>query len=421
MRKVDVVAGDLALAMEAKAPGGKRPPFAAWLSTTNDVTKTFLSVADRADVINLAGGLPDPATYPAEELAGIAANALRKHGPEVLAYSQIDGLPALRDRLAERFSDEHVRLTRENVIVTTAGMQALDLIGKVLLEQGSVIAAQAPTYLGAIDAWRPRGPRYRTFTPGSNALDYPKAFEGASFVYAVPNFSNPTGRLVTHGQRLAMVEAAHQTGVWLVEDDPYGGLYYDGAPLPRLLSLSGKLMGDSDAGPYRGPVVYTGTLSKEVAPGLRVGWVIAAPEMIRALAMAKQGSDMCTSGLSQRIVLDAMDAGLPERIQPQILALYRARRDALCEAMEEHLGSLFTWEKPLGGMFVWAMGRNPSLDTEVLMQAGLEEGVCVTPSSVFDVTGEDRRAIRINFTLNTPERLREGVRRLAVAARRLDR
>lgn len=417
-----MAASDLAPAMneQAKAPGVGRPSFAAWLSTTNDVTRTFLSVAERADVINLAGGLPEPATYPTEELAGLAAEALRKHGPEVLGYSQIDGLPALRDRLAERFSDEHVRLTRENVIVTTAGMQALDLIGKVLLEQGSVIAAHAPTYLGAIDAWRPRAPRYRPFTPGSNMLDYPTAFEGASFAYTVPNFSNPSGKLVTHGQRVAMVEAAHETGVWLVEDDPYGGLYYEGAPLPRLLSLSGKLMGEADAGPYRGPVVYTGTLSKEVAPGLRVGWVIAAPEMIRALTVAKQGSDMCTSGLSQRLALDAMDARLPERMQPQILALYRARRDALCDAMEEHLGSLFVWEKPQGGMFVWATARDPSLDTDALMRLGLEEGVCVTPSSVFDVTGEDRRAIRINFTLNAPERLHEGVRRLAVAARRLD-
>lgn len=416
-----MVASDLAPATErhAEAPGGKRPPFAAWLSTTNDVTKTFLSVAERADVINLAGGLPEPTTYPAQELAEIAAEALRSHGTEVLSYSQIDGLPALRDRLAERFSDEFVRLTRENVIVTTSGMQALDLIGKVLLEQGSVIAAHAPTYLGAIDAWRPRSPRFRPFTPGSNTLDYPAVFEGASFAYTVPNFSNPSGKLVTHGQRIAMVEAAHQTGVWLVEDDPYGGLYYDGTPLPRLLSLSGRLMGEA-SGPYMGPVVYTGTLSKEVAPGLRVGWVVAAPEMIQALTVAKQGSDMCTSGLSQRLVLDAMNAGLPERMQPQILALYRARRDALCDAMEEHLGALFIWEKPQGGMFVWATARDPSLDTDALMRLGLEEGVCVTPSSVFDVTGQDRRAIRINFTLNAPERLYEGVRRLAVAVRRLD-
>lgn len=423
MSKVDGVAGDLASTMHhlPTAMTGARPPFAAWVSTTNDVTKTFLSIAERSDVINLAGGLPEPSTYPAEELAHIAAGALRKHGPEVLGYSRIDGLPALRDRLAERFSDEHVRLTRENVIVTTAGMQALDLIGKVLLGRGGLIAAQAPTYLGAIDAWRPREPLYRPFTPGSNSLDYPTAFEGASFVYAVPNFSNPTGRLVTRGQRIAMVEAAHRTGVWLVEDDPYGGLYYDGAPLPRLLSLSGELAGGTDGGPYRGPVVYTGTLSKEVAPGLRVGWVIAAPEMIQALAVAKQGSDMCTSGLSQRIVLDAIDAGLPERMQPQVLALYRARRDALCEAMEEHLGSLFAWEKPQGGMFVWAMARDSALDTDALMRVALEEGVCVAPSSVFDVTGQDRSAVRINFTLNDRERLREGVRRLAVAARRLDR
>jgi 2-aminoadipate transaminase len=158
-----------------------------------------------------------------------------------------------------------------------------------------------------------------------------------------------------------------------------------------------------------------GTLSKEIAPGLRVGWVVAAPGFIEALAMAKLGSDMCTSGLTQRVALAAIEAGLIEKIQPVILDVYRKRRDALCAAMREHLSDWVEWEVPVGGMFVWAVGRDPSLDTDQLLQRAMTAGVCVAPSSVFDATGRNRRALRINFTRNDESQLTEGVRRLARA------
>jgi 2-aminoadipate transaminase len=160
-----------------------------------------------------------------------------------------------------------------------------------------------------------------------------------------------------------------------------------------------------------------GTLSKEIAPGLRIGWVIAAPEMIAALTLAKQGSDMCTSGVTQRIALGALEAGLIEQIQPTIVALYRSRRDALCAALAEHLADTFQWEVPSGGMFVWATARDPKLDTDLLLKRAMEAGVCVTPSSVFDAVGENRRSVRINFTRNEPDKLTEGVKRLARAVR----
>ena len=394
-----------------------RPAFAPWLSTTNDITAGFLSAGRIPGLINMAGGLPAPETFPAEELADIAAAVVRDDPGEALGYSPVDGLPALRDLLAERFSVQGLHLTRDNVLVTTAGMQGLDLLGKVLLVPGQVIAAQFPTYLGAIDAWRPHAPVYRSFMPEDNALDEGALLAGAQFGYMVPNFSNPTGRLVGVGLRQRMVEAAHATGTWLVEDDPYGTLQYDGVALPRMISLSGA-MAD---GPYDGPVIYMGTLSKEIVPGLRIGWVIAASAMIRAMTAAKQGSDMCTSGLTQGIALRALQAGLMERTQPGVIALYRARRDALCDAMAAHLTPWFDWERPVGGMFVWAVARDPSFDTDRLLPLALKAGVCVTPSSVFDPSGAYRRAVRINFTLNASDRLAEGVRRLAMAAASLVR
>lgn len=402
--------------MNSPLPIAQRPPFAPWLGETNDVTRRFLAAGGIPGLINMAGGLPAPEIFPTEALAEIAARAVTEYPQETLGYGPIEGLPDLRDEIAARFSRDGLRLGRQNVLVTTAGMQGLDLIGKVLLGQGGIIAGQVPTYLGALDAWRPRHPTYRHMVLDDAAFDPVAALKGASFAYTVPNFSNPTGRLVGLPMRQALVDAAHRTGAWLVEDDPYGTLQYDGAPLPRLLTLSGA--GSDNF--YDGPVVYMGTLSKEIAPGLRIGWIIAAPEMIEALAMAKQGSDMCTSGLTQRVALGAIQGGLIEQIHPAIIALYRARRDALCAALAAHLADRFTWQVPVGGMFVWAVARDAALDTDRLLQAGLDAGVCVAPGSVFDPAGRDRSAIRINFTLNPPDRLEEGVRRLATAMRALD-
>lgn len=397
-----------------------RPPFAGWLGTTNDVTKTFLAAGRIEGLINMAGGLPAPETYPAEALAAIARRVIAEHPQDALGYGPIEGLPELRDALAVRLAGPGLRLTRDNVLVTTSGMQGLDLLGKVLVDEGALIAAQAPTYLGALDAWRPRRPCYRAMRVDRPDFDAVAGLTGARFGYAVPNFSNPTGRLVPMPVRRRLVAAAHATGTWLVEDNPYGGLQFDGEALPRLIDIAaGEAPGVAPGAAYDGPVIYMGTLSKEIAPGLRIGWMVAAPEMIAALTMAKQGSDLCTSGVTQRIALAAIEDGLIERLQPELTALYRARRDALCAALAEHLGAWFTFEIPVGGMFVWVVARDPRIDTDRLLNAALEAGVCIAPSSVFDSSAEDRSALRINFTLNPPERLEEGVRRLASAVRGL--
>src|SRR5262245_17458241 len=401
---------------QADVAAVSRPAFARWLDATNDVTRCFLSAGRVPGLINIAGGLPAPELYPAAEVAELARRVIAQHPQDTLGYGPIEGLPELRDALAARFATPSLRLGRENVLITTSGMQGLDLVGKALLEEGGLIAGQFPTYLGALDAWRPRRPTHRSLLLEEPGFDPLAALAGAQFAYTVPNFSNPTGRLVGLPLRQALVDAANRTGVWLIEDDPYGALHYDGAPLPRLLDLAGRRR---PARLYDGPVIYMGTLSKEIAPGLRIGWVIAAPAMIEALTMAKQGSDMCTSGVTQRIALAALESGLIERLRPSIVDLYRARRDALCAALAEHLAEWFDWQAPVGGMFVWAVARDPALDTDRLFQAGLEAGVCVTPGSVFDPAGRDRRALRLNFTLNPPDRLAEGVRRLAAAARTL--
>jgi len=390
----------------------KRPAFASWLDTTNEITRTFLAAGNIPGLINLAGGLPASELLPADQLAGIAEQAIVNHPVDTLGYGPIEGLTDLRVALAKRFSTSQLSLCKENILVTTSGMQALDLIGKVLLNEGDLISCQFPTYLGALDAWRPRQPRIQNMRLDAADFDPLTALEGAKFAYTVPNFSNPTGKQVSEPVRQSLVDAAHNTGTWLVEDDPYGTLIYDGNLPSKLLELSAI---SNPGKTYNGPVIYLGTVSKQVAPGLRIGWIIAATEMIEALTLAKQGSDMCTSGLTQRIVLQSIESGLIESLQTKAIALYRDRRDAMCESLETHLSEWFEWEVPVGGMFVWIRAKDQQLDTDVLLRYAMHSAVCVSPSSVFDATGKNRRALRLNFTLNPPETIAEGVRRLADA------
>jgi len=393
----------------------KRPDFADWLDNTNDITRMFLAASQIPDLINIAGGLPESALYPVEEIAEISKRVVLENPKDALNYPAIEGLPQFRDFIAKRYSKNGVQLTRDNVIITSGGMQGLDLMGKALLNEGALVACQSPAYLGAIDAWRPRVPKYKPFYPDRNSFDVNCAFNGAQFAYTVPNFSNPTGKLIDLNRRQAMVDAAHRLGTWLVEDDPYGALYYDDDPLPTMLSLSAQ----KEDGFYNGPIIYMGTLSKEMAPGLRVGWVVAAPDMIEKLTIVKQGSDMCTSGLSQLVAHEALENGLAEKILPNILNTYRLRRDAICNAMSEHLSEWFEWEVPVGGMFVWAVAKDENMNTDLLLEEALKAKVCVSPSSAFDPEGKYHQAVRINFTLNPPEKLEEGVRRLAIATKAL--
>lgn len=393
----------------------KRAPFAKWLGNSNEITRLFLKAGQIPDMINLAGGLPEASVYPASELAEIAKQVINENPEETLGYCPIEGLPTLRDAIAKKFSKGNLKLSRENILIVTGAMQSLDLVGKVLLDDGARIAVQDPTYLGALDAWRPRHPTLVPMNIHGHIFNPASLLENTQFAYTVPNFSNPTGSLVSKECRQKLVDTSNDCGTWLVEDDPYGVLYYDSEPIPSMLEMSA----DENNERYEGNVIYMGTLSKEIAPGLRLGWIIAAPEMINALATAKQGSDLCTSGLSQQITLEAINTGLMEKILPNILTTYKSRRDALCAAMETYLTPYFTWEKPVGGMFVWAVAKDPRLNTDTLLEYALDHGVCVTPSSVFDPNGEYRKAIRINFTHNPPETLEQGIKRLAKAMKKM--
>jgi 2-aminoadipate transaminase len=386
------------------------------MSFSNDITQQFLAIGGRPDFISMAGGLPAAEFYPTAAISEAAGKALDRWGSKALEYGPVEGFPALRRHIAERISRETGRsFSVDNVLLTVGAMQALDLIGKVLLDSGDLIVAQFPTYVGALDAWRARVPRYRPLDWSPEKGRGMEDLRDAKFVYTVPNYSNPTGALVPTAARQALLERAMEAGTWLVEDDPYLPLQFDGAAGSSILALHGCTEPD---GPYGGPVIYLGTLSKSIVPGLRVGCAIAAPAMIQALAIAKQSSDLSSSMLTQAIALELLESGREEAHVPGVVSQYRQRRDALCSAADVELGEWFEWETPPGGMFVWMRRRIPSIDTDALYRFALEEKVAFVPGSVFDPAAKLNSAMRVNFTRNSPAVLKEGVARLATAVRR---
>jgi 2-aminoadipate transaminase len=393
----------------------KRPPFTGWIQSSNTITQQFLSIGGRPDIVSLAGGLPAAELYPVEAIREATDKALRRWGSRVLEYGPVEGLYALREAIAARVSEESGgRFLAENVTLMTGAMQGLDLMGKILVDPGDLLVVQAPTYLGALDAWRPRHPRYRKLDWTLSEPGCEQALAEAKFVYVVPNYSNPTGALVPQAQRLALLEKVRAAGTWLLEDDPYHSIHFDGEPGPDIL--------ESDAarhpGVYAGPVIYLGTLSKSIVPGLRVGWAIAAPGMIEKLALAKQSSDLSSSLFTQAVALELLESGFDREHSRAINELYRERRDTLCREAAARIGEWFEWEVPPGGMFVWMRAKDPRIDTNALDQVALEEKVAFVPGSVFDPDGTDHSAMRVNFTRSTPDVIAEGVVRLERAIKR---
>ena len=378
-----------------------RSDWASWIATSTDVTGQFLAAAGQPGFISLAGGLPAPELYPVEEVGAATARALERWGPAALEYGPVEGFPALRSAIAERVSAETGgTFLAEHVLLTTGAMQGLDLVGKVLIDPGDLIVAQFPTYLGALDAWRTRMPTYERLRWDPTDPNPDATLEAAKFVYAVPNFSNPTGVLVPQEQRTALLERVTRAGAWLLEDDPYLALQLDG-PIPDgLLTMDVASRGP---GPYDGRVVYMGTLSKSIAPGLRVGWTVAEPGMIRMLALAKQCSDLSSSMFTHAVALELLETHFEAAHVPSIQACYRERRDALHALATAELGEWFEMDKPSGGMFLWLQARDPGFDTDALYRRALAEGVAFVPSSVFDPTGQLNTAMRVNFTRNGPE------------------
>ncbi len=369
--------------------------------------REILKVAQDPTVISFAGGLPAPELFPIREFREACEYVLTNSGQQALQYGPTEGYRPLKEWIAETVRKYGVPAVPENILLTNGSQQALDLVGKVFLNEGNAIITDEPTYLGAIQAWNPYRPKYITVpldkqgTRVDKVEEVLKEHKDVKFIYVLPNFHNPAGTTLPLERREKLVEIAAKYGIFIIEDDPYGELRYEGEDLPPLISL------------HKENVIYLSTFSKTLAPGVRLGWIIASEQVIQKLVIAKQGSDLHTSTFIQYIVYDICHRGILKPHVKKIRKVYRERRDVMLKAMEEHFPKEgFTWTHPEGGLFLFVW-MPEELDSQKLFERAVKEaGVAFVPGSAFYPNGGGNNTMRLNFSCMPPERIKEGIKRL---------
>jgi len=378
----------------------------------SSVIRELLKYTIAPGVISFAGGLPAPKAFPVRDFQDACSWVLEHDAPIALQYGTTEGHPPLKDYLIESMAKYEIPATRENVLFTNGSQQALDFIGRVFIDPGDKIITGRPTYLGAIQAWNVFGPQFVTVPLDENGMrmdtleEALKANPDAKFIYALPNFHNPAGTTLPRDRRLRLVELAVEHGCFIVEDDPYGELRYEGEDITPIYAM------------HKDNTIYMSTFSKTLAPGLRLGWIVAPEVIMSRFIQAKQGADLNTSALVQHVTNDICQRGLIRAHVTKTRNLYRLRRDAMIEAMEEHFPPQVTWTRPQGGLFLWA--RMPEyIDAQELLQVALEEKVAFVPGHAFYPGGDGGHScMRLNFSYSNEDLIREGIARLGRAIKR---
>jgi 2-aminoadipate transaminase len=382
----------------------------------SSVIRELLKLTEQPDLISFAGGLPAPDVFPVEQFREACNYVLDHCGPQALQYSTTEGYRPLREMIARHTARYNIEITADNILITSGSQQALDFIGRLFLNRGDYIVVESPTYVGALQAWNAYGAQYipvRADEDGMIVDELEAALRiGPKFIYILPNFQNPSGYTLSLERRQKLVELADRYGVPIIEDDPYGQLRYEGEHIPSIVSLDSEYRGLNGGGHYSGNVIYISTFSKLLAPGLRLAWVIAPPEVIRKLVMTKQAADLHTSSFNQYVAYEVAKGGLLDEHVKLIRAVYKERRDVMFEMMEEMFPQGVTWSKPLGGMFLWGILPEGMDATDVLKRA-VEQKVAFVPGEAFHPRGGGKNTMRINFSYSSPDTIREGVRRLA--------
>ena len=386
--------------------------------------RELLKITQRPEIISFAGGLPAPDVFPVERFREACNKVLEKQGKVALQYSATEGYEPLREMIARHTSRYGVKANAENVLLTSGSQQALDLIGKLLINSGDRVLVEAPTYLGALQAFDVYDAQYVCVQSDDDGLRTDELEDslrlGPKFMYVLPNFQNPGGTTLAEGRRHELVLLADRYGIPVVEDDPYGQLRYEGEHLPPLIVLDRENL-RRDSGYSIGNVIYLSTFSKTLSPGLRLGWIVAPPSVIAKLVQLKQGSDLHTSTFTQMVAYEvARDNFLDEHIK-LIRRVYGERRQVMLEALEKFFPSEVIWTKPKGGLFLWVT-LPVGMECHELFDAALKENVAFVPGDCFYAANghqdEGRRHLRLNFSNAQPEQIREGIRRLGVAIKK---
>jgi 2-aminoadipate transaminase len=379
--------------------------------------RELLKLTEQPDIISFGGGLPAPDVFPVEEFNAACDRVLRNHGAMALQYSTTEGYLPLREMIARHSARYGIKITPENVLITSGSQQALDLLGKILIDPGDRILVESPTYLAAIQAWKAYGAEFISVPMDSDGMNTDYLEEalraGPKFIYVLPNFQNPTGETLSLERRRTLIELADQYGVPIVEDDPYGQLRYEGEHLPSIVVLDSQYQ-DDDTACYRGNVIYLSTFSKTLAPGIRLGWVVAPPEVISKLVQAKQGADLHTATFNQLVAFEVSRGGFLDRHIHTIREVYGERRDLMLAAMEREFPPEVSWTHPEGGLFLW--GTLPGyMDAKDLLKTCLERKVAFVPGEPFHPTGGGKNTMRINFSNATHEKIEVGIQRLGTS------
>jgi len=380
----------------------------------SSVIRELLKVSTQPGVISFAGGLPGADLFPLEQFREAYDRVMREQGAHALQYSTTEGERPLREMIARHTRRYGISISAENVVITSGSQQALDLIGRLFLNPGDHVLVERPTYLGALQAWSAYQAAYLTVGidhDGMRIEELVAALRGGPrFIYALPNFQNPSGVTLSLDRRRLLIQTADQHGVPILEDDPYGQLRYEGEHEPSLVTLDAEYRGFDRAG-YSGNVLYLSTFSKTLAPGLRLGWIIGPTDVIQKLVQAKQGADLHTSTLVQLLAYEVARSGFLDRHVRRLRVAYAARRDAMLSAMAACFPPSVTWTRPAGGLFVWATLPSP-FDAADLLPAALEQKVAFVPGGPFFADGSGLNTLRLNFTNSAAPVIEEGIARL---------
>ena len=380
--------------------------------------RELFKLLGKPGIISFAGGFPDPAMFDVEGIREASNAALANEPGAALQYGATEGYQPLREQLAAFMTSKGSQnLTADNLIVTTGSQQALDLLGKTMISPGDKVIVEGPTFLATIQCFRLYGAELISAPIDANGVQVDKlealiAEHKPKLVYLIPTFGNPSGAMLSLERRKQVLELAVRYQTLVVEDDPYGDLYFQDAPPPSLLALSHTVPGSRDW------LAHCGSLSKVLSPGLRVGWLVAPPDLLGKATMCKQFSDAHTSTFAQATAAQYLKAGRMPATLARVRSVYAQRAEAMGEALRRELGAAIEFVPPQGGLFVWARltgAGGKSTDGAALAQRAIEKGVAFVPGVPFYATNPDRATLRLSFATADPQKIAEGVARLGQA------